>query len=65
MRVHPSQLASGCIITKDVMGRTNRPIVPKNTVVHPIHISVLKDFSIQSVEVSTKLNDGKSFIPNH
>ncbi|KHE73185.1 HD-GYP domain-containing protein [Halobacillus sp. BBL2006] len=65
MRVHPSQLTSGCIITKDVMGRTNRPIVPKNTVVHPIHISVLRDFSIQSVEVATKLNDGQPFIPNH
>ena len=25
MRVHPSQLVPGCILTKEVMGRTKRP----------------------------------------
>ncbi|MCA1011853.1 HD-GYP domain-containing protein [Halobacillus halophilus] len=63
MRVHPSQLVTGALITKDVMGRTKNPIIPKNTLVHPIHIQVLKKFLIESVEVANKLSDGSPFVP--
>ncbi|MGP4059672.1 HD-GYP domain-containing protein [Halobacillus sp. H74] len=63
MRVSPAQLVPGCLVTKDVMGRTNRPIVPKNTTIQAIHIEVLKKFQIESVEVSNKQTDGTSFNP--
>lgn len=63
MRVHPSQLVIGCLLTKDVMGKTNRPIVPKNTVLNKIHIRVIQKFLIESVEVAQKLSDGSPFIP--
>lgn len=64
MKVHPSQVTMGCIITKDVMGMTQRPLIPKNTVIHPIHIKVLKQFKVQVVEVANKLSDGSPFIPD-
>lgn len=63
MRVHPSQLIPGCLIISDVQGKTNRPIVPKKTVVESIHIEVLKKFLVQEVEVGSKLMDGKAFVP--
>ncbi|RWZ54749.1 HD-GYP domain-containing protein [Halobacillus fulvus] len=64
MRVHPSQLVTGCLITEDVMGKTSRPIVAKHTVVHPIHIEVLQKFMVGSVNVAGKLSDGSPFIPD-
>ncbi|WP_163527929.1 HD-GYP domain-containing protein [Halobacillus ihumii] len=63
MKVHPSQLVQGCMITLDVMGKTKRPIIPKHTVITPIHIKVLHNFKIQSVEVSSKLSNGSPFLP--
>lgn len=62
MRVATSQLEPGCLLTKDVMGRTNRPIVPKNTTIQPVHIDVLKKFKIDIVEVSNRRSDGSLFI---
>lgn len=61
MRVSPSQLKPGCLLTKDVMGRTNRPIVPKNTTLQPIHIEVMKKFKIETVEISNQCSDGSLF----
>ncbi|MFQ3546315.1 HD-GYP domain-containing protein [Halobacillus rhizosphaerae] len=63
MRVHPSQLVPGCILTKEVMGRTKRPIIPKNTVIHHTHIHVLHNFLISSVDVAAKLSDGSRYMP--
>ncbi|MFC7063027.1 HD-GYP domain-containing protein [Halobacillus seohaensis] len=63
MEVHPSQLEPGCIIVKEIMGKTNQPIIPKNTVLHPLHISVLHKFMIESVEVGPKLSNGSPFLP--
>lgn len=63
MRVHPDELVSGCLITKDVMGQTLQPIVPRNTVVKDIHITVLKKFLIDEVSVSPKLVNGEPFQP--
>lgn len=62
MRVNPTQLEPGCLVTKDVMGKTNRPIVPKNTTIQPVHINVLKKFKIQSVEISNRRSDGSLFV---
>ncbi|KGX93666.1 phosphohydrolase [Pontibacillus halophilus JSM 076056 = DSM 19796] len=63
MHIHTSQLIEGCMITKDVTGKTNHPIVEKNTVVKPIHIEILHDFMIDEVEVGPKLANGSTFKP--
>ncbi|WP_181350772.1 HD-GYP domain-containing protein [Thalassobacillus sp. CUG 92003] len=61
MRLHPSELVPGCIVTKDVLGQTNRPIISKNTVLKDIHINVLHNFMINEVEVSSTLATGSSY----
>ncbi|SET14511.1 HD-GYP domain, c-di-GMP phosphodiesterase class II (or its inactivated variant) [Salinibacillus kushneri] len=63
MLVHPSQLKPGCIVEREVKGKTVNPIIPKETVIQPIHIKVLKHFCIKELEVSSKLVDGENFIP--
>ncbi|KGX85671.1 HD-GYP domain-containing protein [Pontibacillus litoralis] len=60
MRVHPSQLEAGNIIVKDVWGYTNYPIISKNTVVKPIHITILHKFLIDEVEISHRFADGET-----
>lgn len=63
MRVKPSQLIPGCILLQEVKGKSNKPLVPKNTVLEEKHITFLGKFLISSVEVSSKLADGKVFQP--
>jgi len=63
MRVHPSQLVPGCMVLKDVMGKTNHPIIEKNTVIKPIHMTVLHKFLVQEIEVGPKLASGEVFAP--
>lgn len=48
---------------KNVMGKTNSPIVYKDTVLNETHITFLEKFFISSVEVSGKLSDGTPFHP--
>ncbi|WP_188207407.1 HD-GYP domain-containing protein [Alkalibacillus aidingensis] len=61
MKVHPNQIVPGCLIIKDVMGQTELPIIPKNTVVEPIHLQVLKKFQVKEVIVANKLVSGEQF----
>ncbi|GEL76315.1 HD-GYP domain-containing protein [Tenuibacillus multivorans] len=61
MKVHPKDLVPGCLLIKDVSGRTVFPIVPKNTVIEPIHIKILNDFQVPYVEVASKLVNGQLF----
>ncbi len=63
MRVHPSQLVPGCMVLKNVMGKTNHPIIEKNTVIKPIHITVLHKFLVQEIVVGPKLASGEVFTP--
>src|SRR5690625_1954781 len=63
MRVRPSQLVPGCVLLKDVMGKTMSPIVHKDTVLNGTHILFLQKFSVPDVEVSGKLDDGSMFKP--
>ncbi|MRH44415.1 HD domain-containing protein [Aquibacillus halophilus] len=63
MLVHPKQLVPGCLITKDVMGKTIYPIIPKNTIINDKHVLVLTKFLIENVEVSDRLNTGIPFSP--
>ncbi|WP_047983432.1 HD-GYP domain-containing protein [Ornithinibacillus californiensis] len=63
MRVSPSQLVPGCVLLRDVKGKTNRPIIPQKTVLTEKHITFLHKFLIEQVDVSEKLNDGEQFKP--
>lgn len=63
MRVHPSQLIEGCILLEDVKGKSGRPIMEEGTILTEELITVLDKFLIDSVDVSTKLHDGKTFLP--
>lgn len=63
MRVHPSQLVPGCILLEDVKGKTGRPFMRANTVLSQEHITILHKFFIDSVDVSSTLEDGTSFKP--
>lgn len=61
MKVASEKVETGCLLIKDVMGRTHRPIIPKNTTLTPVHIDVLKSFQIEYVEVATRKADGRPF----
>src|SRR5690625_3073392 len=63
MEVHVSQLVSGLILTKDVNGKTNDPIISKDTILTDEHILVLKKFLVDKVEVSKILANGKKVKP--
>ncbi|WP_067727757.1 HD-GYP domain-containing protein [Oceanobacillus damuensis] len=63
MRVEPSQLVPGCILLNEVKGKSNRPIVSKDTILTENHITILTKFLVESVEVSTKLSGGEEFQP--
>lgn len=61
MKVHPDQLIPGCLLTKDVIGNAIHPLIPKNTVIEPIHIQILQTFKIQVVDVAPRLVNGDVF----
>ncbi|WP_226582363.1 HD-GYP domain-containing protein [Halobacillus litoralis] len=58
MKVLSSQLEPGCLLMKDVMGRTSRPIIPKNTILQPLHINLLMKFEIEHVEIANRKLNG-------
>lgn len=61
MEIQVSQLIPGCILTKDVIGKTSYPIINKDTVLTDEHILILKKFLISKVKVSQTLADGRKF----
>ncbi|TFJ92302.1 HD-GYP domain-containing protein [Lentibacillus salicampi] len=63
MRVESSQLIPGCVLLKDVIGKTNNPIVPEQTVLTDEHITILHKFLVEMVDVSPKLAGGEPFRP--
>lgn len=63
MKVQPQQLEVGCVVLTDVMGKSNQPIIPKNTVLTNEHLAVLKAFLVKEVNVSSTLETGEPFIP--
>ena len=62
MQVKVKELQAGCILTEDVYSMTNRPIIPKQTVLTDELISILHAFLIPSVEVGNVLVNGTPFI---
>lgn len=63
MKVKTTQLVPGCIVLKNVNGPTGHAIVSENTVLSDLHITVLNKFLIETVDVSQKLVNGKTFFP--
>ena len=61
MRINLIEIKEGCILSEDVFSKTNRPIIPKKTVISNIHIDVLKAFKIQDVEIENTLVNGVPF----
>lgn len=57
MRIHASKLVPGCILTKDVIGKSGRPIIPKNTTLTEEHINILHKFLIEEVDISYSLSE--------
>ncbi|KIQ95420.1 Cyclic di-GMP phosphodiesterase response regulator RpfG [Anoxybacillus thermarum] len=62
--VKTAQLQEGCILAEDVIGKSNRVIVPKNTVLTPKLLTVLQKFLVTQVRVQSVLVDGSTFRPS-
>jgi HD-GYP domain-containing protein (c-di-GMP phosphodiesterase class II) len=64
MRVSTSQLQSGCILTKDILSLTNKPIVPKKTILTEEHIEIIRAFLVKDIYVDSMLVNGEPFRPS-
>jgi HD-GYP domain-containing protein (c-di-GMP phosphodiesterase class II) len=64
IRVKVNQLQEGCILSEDVLGKSNNPIIPKNTILTPLLLTVLKKFFIEDVYVKSVLANGEPFKPS-
>ncbi|MEH7237907.1 HD-GYP domain-containing protein [Bacillus sp. JJ1562] len=63
MRVRISQLKEGCILLNDIFSLTNKPIIPKKTVLSNEHIHILQVFLVKDVQVESFLINGEPFTP--
>ncbi|MBB3908174.1 HD-GYP domain-containing protein [Anoxybacteroides rupiense] len=63
IRVKINQLQEGCILAADVIGKTKKTIIPKNTVLTPLLLNVLEKFLIEDVYVEPVLANGQPFRP--
>lgn len=64
MRVKVKELQEGCILAADVVGLTNRPIIPSKTILTQDLIDFIKAFLIRDVKVQKTLVNGMPFIPS-
>ncbi|MFE4352345.1 HD-GYP domain-containing protein [Peribacillus butanolivorans] len=63
MLVKTHYLAEGCILSKDIKGLTDRPIMYEKTILTKELIKTLQAFLITEVSVEKTLIDGKKFLP--
>lgn len=63
MKVKINQLKEGCILSKDVISHTNRPFMPRKTIISTQHIEALYAFLIDYVEVEPLQVTGEKFKP--
>ncbi|UII55971.1 HD-GYP domain-containing protein [Cytobacillus spongiae] len=63
MRVNSKELIQGCIVTEDIFGLTNRPILPKKTIIGKEHLEILAAFLIKEVSIEKTLVTGELFVP--
>ncbi|QIZ66231.1 HD-GYP domain-containing protein [Geobacillus subterraneus] len=62
VRVKLNQLCEGCVLAEDVLGKTKKPIMLKNTVITKSLLHVLSKFLIDEVEVEPVLVNGEPFL---
>ncbi|MDF9297179.1 HD-GYP domain-containing protein [Geobacillus stearothermophilus] len=63
VRVKRSQLREGCVLAEDVIGKTKRPIMTKNTIITTPLLQVLEKFLVEEVEIEPFLANGEPFSP--
>ncbi|PDM39461.1 MULTISPECIES: HD-GYP domain-containing protein [unclassified Geobacillus] len=63
IRAKLHQLQEGCILAEDVLGKTKKTIMPKNTVLTPALLNVLEKFLIEEVCIEPVLANGDPFRP--
>lgn len=63
MKVPVHALQEGCIVKKDVYASSSMPIIKSHTVITEMHLSFLKAFSINEIEVKHLLTNGQAFTP--
>ncbi|MFD6438780.1 hypothetical protein ACFWDG_02920 [Peribacillus sp. NPDC060186] len=63
MLVKTHYLVEGCILSKDIKGLTERPIMYEKTILTKELIKTLQAFLITEVSVEKALIDGKKFLP--
>jgi HD-GYP domain-containing protein (c-di-GMP phosphodiesterase class II) len=63
LRVNIKEIQEGCILSADIFSKTNRPILPKKTVITASLKNVLKAFMIFELEVEKTLVNGIPFLP--
>ncbi|MBM6616944.1 HD-GYP domain-containing protein [Bacillus suaedaesalsae] len=63
MKVPITQLREGCILSDDVTSLTNKPLIPKKTIINKQHIQLLQAFLINEIQVESTLVNGKPFRP--
>lgn len=64
VRIHTKQLVPKCVITEDIFANGTHPIIPRKTVVEPVHIEILNRFLINEVNVAENLANGLTFFPD-
>jgi HD-GYP domain-containing protein (c-di-GMP phosphodiesterase class II) len=64
MKVSVDHLIDGCILAEDVVSLSNRPIIPKKTVLNHQLIEILRTFLIKEVQIESVLASGKPFNPS-
>ncbi|MDP4084686.1 MAG: HD-GYP domain-containing protein [Bacillota bacterium] len=62
LRIGISEVKEGCILAIDVFSKTNRPILPKRTIITNELINVLHAFLVREIEIEKYLKDGSLFI---
>ncbi|WHY56810.1 hypothetical protein [Peribacillus simplex] len=63
MLVKTRYLIEGCILSKEIRGLSNRPIMYEKTILTRQLIEALQVFLITEVSVEKTLIDGKRFLP--
>lgn len=59
MLIKVQNLQPGCILKKDVFGKTNHPIIRENTLLNEKHIEILQAFLIKEIEIKNEFDQSK------
>lgn len=64
MLIDTRELRVGCILSKDVLSKTNRPIVLQDTIITKELLQVLHAFLIKEVDVERTMVNGEMLLPS-